>query len=103
MISKAKLNKITKAAGPLARFLDCIPLDVQKKLNAEQVAALCEAFAQVEKRSYESANAERLARNVARFRVQTWVRKLKELFTVRKIELPRLSVGVSAIRARFLR
>lgn len=103
MISKAKLNKIRKAAGEQMRFLDCLPLDVQKKLTAEQVAAVCGAFAQVEKRSFESANAERMAQNVARFSAPQWFRKLKHRMTFDRIKLPALSVGVAAIRARFLR
>lgn len=100
MISKSKLKKIHGAAGGSVRFLDCIPLDIQKKLKAEQVAGLCEAFAQVEKRTFEAANAERMARNVARFHSQ-WLRKLKEAFAVPQIELPRLAIGVSSVRAWF--
>lgn len=103
MISKAKLNKIRKAAGEQIKFLDMLPLDVQKKLTAEQSAKLCQAFAQVEKRSYESANAERLAQNVARFSAPQWFRKLKHRMTFDRIQLPALSVGVAAIRARFIR
>lgn len=103
MISKAKLTKIRKAAGEHVKFLDMLTLDIQKKLTAEQAAKLCEAFAQVEKRSYESANAERMVRSVARFSAKQWIGRLKDSLAFDRIRLPALNVGVAAVRARFFR
>lgn len=102
MISKTKLNKVRKLAGAEIRFLDVLPLDVQKKLTAEQIATVLRVIEHTSSRAIESANAERLARNVARFHPGAWVRKAKGWFTdwFKPVDLPRLAIGLASIRAR---
>lgn len=99
MISKRKLNKVSRLAGGSMKYLDCVPVSIQKKLTAEQLVSLLHSFEQTASRAYESANVERTARNVARFHPRSWARKVKVWFTdwLKPVALPKL---VASIRAR---
>lgn len=105
MISKAKLKKVQTLAGQNFKYFEAIPAGVAKKCTAEQLADLCKAFASNARIAYESANAERTARNVARFHPGGWVRRARAWFSdwFRPVALPKLAIGVASIRARFTR
>ncbi len=45
MLTKTKLNKVTKLAGASIAHLEKIPAGIQKKLSADQLAELCGVFA----------------------------------------------------------
>lgn len=104
-MSKAKMNKVQKLAGVKAAMLDRIPMAIQKKLTAELLAELCFVlYAEREEQFIKGQEAQKGAWKVkakAMFAGFMIIAKRRITVSPRVPDLlPRLAVGVAAIRAR---
>ena len=102
-MTKAKQKKVRELAGENFRYLEFVPGDMVKKLNAVQVAALCALISDQRLSAVQSFKLEVAAKRLARFRFDwkrfgEWVKSAR-LGIRGNVELPRLSVGVGVVRA----
>ena len=101
-MTKRKMNSVSTLAGESIRNIDTLPGSVLEKCNANTIADLCRMIDRVRMDARQAAALEAMTKHVRRFpRVGEWFRSLRESLRFDRVELPRLAVGIAAIRARF--
>jgi len=104
MMTRQKAKKVSSLAGENVRYAEFIPGDIAKKLNAAQIAALCALVADQRASAVQTFKLEVAAARLARFRFDwkrfgEWLKRARESVKVSRVAPPRLSIGVSAVRA----